>query len=95
MSNQKEFEVISNPDNPESVDSSDSDQEPEPYSQDDKRFMLELYKENRDLLSKITEKEAEIARLRQSNVYLKNSNIFWLCCYFGSVFCTLISLTHH
>ena len=88
MAHQKEFEVIS--DDEESSKSSE-----EPYSQNDQRFMLELYKENRDLLDTVARQESEIARLTENNSTLRSSNVFWLCCYMGSVFCTLVSLTLH
>ena len=98
MAHQKEFEVISNPDQDEEYTSSDeesSKSSEEPYSQTDQRFMLELYRENRELLDTVARQESEIARLTENNTTLKSSNVFWMCCYMGSVFCTLISLTLH
>lgn len=100
MNYPKEFEVISNPDSnnydeKSSDTDTDTDKENEFYSQDDKRFMLELYKENRDLNQKLAEKENEISRLQENNAYLQKSNVFWLCCYVGSTFCTLFSLSYH
>jgi len=90
MTGQKDFEVISNPD-----EDSSSSCEPmqKDYSQDDNRFMVELYKENRHLQTKLAERDKQLSQMRDANVYLKKSNVFWMCCYIGSVFCTLISLS--
>jgi hypothetical protein len=85
-----DFEVI------ESEEESSSDEEstsPPPFSQDDRSFILDLYKENRDLLKQITEKEKLITKLKERNVYLANSNIFWLCCYFGTVMSGFLSFS--
>ena len=99
----KDFEVISN-------SSSEPEPEPEPetviteskilgnddsYSQDDRTFMFELYRENRNLIKQISEKDAKIAKLDERVTYLTNSNAFWLCCYIGSSAIGLFSLIHH
>lgn len=42
-------------------------------------FFHELYKDNRELLEKIAEKERRIAQLEERNEFLVNSNVFWIC----------------
>ena len=91
-----DFEVIS------STDSSDMESDNESnvigtdeYSQDDHTFMFELYRENRQLLGQIAEKDKKITQLEERVVYLANSNVFWLCCYIGSSAIGLFSLIHH
>ena len=95
-----EFEVISNSDKEsDSEPGSESESESEPesvmsneYSQNDKTFLLQLFTENRNLLNEIKEKDKTITELQYRNVYLKNSNIFWIYSYIGSVLVKLISL---
>lgn len=96
----KDFEVISNSDTDmESESSDDSIKESKvldegEYSQDDRTFMFELYRENRDLLKQILEKDKKLAKLEERNIYLANSNVFWLYCYIGTAMTTLFSLAH-
>lgn len=97
----KDFEVISNSDTDMGSESSDNSiqeskvlDENDPYSQDDRTFMFELYRENRDLLKQISEKEKKIAKLEERNIFLSNSNMFWLYCYIGTAMTTLFSLVH-
>ena len=88
-----DFEVISDSD-------SDSDSESKSitssndYSQNDKTFALELYKENRHLLNEIKEKDNIITDLKYRNIYLKNSNIFWFYCYIGTFVVKLVSMQY-
>ena len=98
----KDFEVISNSD--PDMESSNEDETPDDsktinsdnnYSQDDRKFMFELYRENRSLLDQMTEKDKQIAKLEERTVFLANSNVFWLCCYVGTAMTTLFSLAHH
>ena len=97
----KDFEVISNS-NQDMESESDNEEQPETsnvigqgeYSQEDRTFMFELYRENRDLLDQITEKDKKIAKLEEKSIYLTNSNMFWLCCYIGSSAIGLFSLIH-
>ena len=103
----KDFEVISNSD-PEMESDSENELPDEikiktsttmnsdnDYSQNDKTFMFELYRENKSLLDKIAEKDKRIAKLEERSVYLSNSNVFWLFCYIGSTAIGLFSLIHH
>jgi len=100
----KDFEVISNSD-PDMDSDSDNDPSDEVkiqtinsddvYSQNDKTFMFELYRENRVLLEKISEKDKQIAKLEERSIYLSNSNVFWLFCYVGTTAISLFSLIHH
>ena len=71
----------------------DSMEDQKSYSQDDKSFMYELYRENRFLLEKNHEKDKLICTLQERNTYLKNSSVFWLYCYFGIAFTGVLSLT--
>ena len=97
----KDFEVISNSDQ-DMGSSIEEDSEvtcskvigQSEYSQDDRTFMFELYRENRALLEQISEKDKQIAKLEERSVYLSNSNVFWLCCYLGTAMTTLFSLVH-
>ena len=81
----KDFEVISNSEMKneeiESEDENESQCSNPPYSQDDRSFMFELYRENRQLLDTLKEKEKRITQLEVRNVYLVNSNMFWVCLY--------------
>ena len=90
MTEHKDFEIISNSDS--AMDSNDDDNI---YSQNDHSFMFDLYRENRQLLDKISEQEILITKLQERNCYLANSNVFWLCCYFGTMMTRLFSLTHY
>ena len=81
-----DFEVISTTD-------SDSEHPSEEYSQTDRSFMLDLYRENRELISSNAEKQVLIEKLKVRNEYLKNSNLYWMVCYVGTVLSTLFSLT--
>ena len=89
--NKVEFEVISNSDK-ESENNIDS--ENDCYSQNDKSFLFELYRENRELLKELTEKNKIISELENRSIYLKNSNIFWLYCYVGTAFLKVLSLSY-
>ena len=97
----KDFEVISNSDSNEEEQSEIKIQETKVnekddcYSQDNRAFMFELYRENRALLDKISEKDKQIAKLEEKSVYLANSNVFWLCCYIGSTAIGFLSLVHN
>jgi len=102
----KDFEIISNSssimesscgeaeNNDEIIINTDINEE-DAYSQNDHSFMFDLYRENRQLLDKISEQEKQITTLLERNYYLANSNVFWLCCYFGSIVTGLVALTHH
>ena len=102
---QHEFEVISNSDTDESISSNEEEivedklietkkvigpnQE---YSQNDESFMFELYRENRELLESIKENGITITKLEERICYLKNSNMFWMLCYFGSTALGIFSM---
>ena len=64
----------------------------EEYSKDNKTFMLELYKENRQLLEEVSMLKKNVIKIENENVYLKNSNLFWMCCYFGTAFTTYLAM---
>jgi len=100
----KDFEVISNSDPDMESESSNGEQSEisikesnvigNEYSQDDRSFLFDLYRENRDLLEQISEKDKKIEKLEERNIYLANSNVFWLCCYIGSSAIGLLSLIY-
>jgi hypothetical protein len=91
MDKSADFEVISTSD--ENMKEENAE-ESKPYSQDDRSFLLDLYKENRKLLAEITDKEKIIARLRERNGYLVNSNLFWMFCYLGCMVTTVLTLSN-
>ena len=93
-----EFEVISNPDENSEMDTEKNETtktSTNEYDQNDRSFMLELYKENRNLMKEFEEKEKTILLLKEKNTYLQKSNIFWMCCYFSSVICGVFSISHY
>lgn len=92
-----EFEVISDCEMEDSDEISIDSSTPiigdkDTYSQNDHTFMYELYRENRQLLDQILEKDKLIAKLEERTIYLLNSNAFWLCCYFGSTVINIFQL---
>ena len=99
----KEFEVLSNSDtlsngmdeeqfNDIDEECTKEDQFKKMYK--DTSFFHELYKDNRNLLNLISEKENEISKLKERNFMLVNSNLFWLCCSIGSMLTTIISISN-
>ena len=101
MTEHKDFEIISNSDSAmddknEIENNDDEVIDDNIYSQNDHSFMFDLYRENRQLLDKISEQEILITKLQERSCYLVNSNVFWLCCYLSTtVITTLFSLTYH
>ena len=94
MTEHKDFEIIGNSDS--AIENNDDEViDDNIYSQNDHSFMFDLYRENRQLLDKISEQEILITKLQERSCYLANSNMFWLYCFFGSMMTSLFSLTHH
>ena len=71
----------------------ESEEKLQDYSQNDKLFLLELYKEHRNLLKKYKEKKEKINELEIKNKYLKNYNVIWIWCYVGTVLTSIFSLS--